>query len=118
LEDREAFEKGWKALSQVPHTDDATLTLVSQPVKDLAREELGLKPPGRPVVQIRYYRSFGNHGEDSREVAVGITLFVDGKIVDLNRVPIPAGWRIVDQRTLPVATDEPTARPPRPGSER
>ena len=100
LEDREAFEKGWAALLEVPHVDHPTLTLVSEPPKDVALESLGGRRAGRPVVQVRYYRSFGENGKKSREVAVGITLFVDGKIVDLNRVRIPAGYRIEDRRTL------------------
>lgn len=110
LENRKAFEQGWAALLEVPRADRATLTLVSKPPKDAAREALGGKHPGRPVVQVRYYRSFGEKGKKSREVAVGITLFVDGKIVDLNRVRIPAGYRIEDRRTLPAATDKPAVQ--------
>ena len=109
LEDREAFEKGWAALLEVPRADHPTLTLVSEPPKDVALESLGGRRAGRPVVQVRYYRSFGENGKKSREVAVGITLFVDGKIVDLNRVRIPAGYKIEDRRTLPGKTDASTA---------
>ena len=110
LEDRKAFEHGWAALLEVPRSDRATLTLVSKPPKDVAREALGGRCPGRPVVQVRYYRSFGEKGKKSREVAVGITLFVDGKIVDLNRVRIPAGYRIEDRRTLSGKAAGPTAQ--------
>ena len=110
LEDRGAFEHGWAALLEVPRSDRATLTLVSEPPEDVARKRLGGRCPGRPVVQVRYYRSFGEKGKKSREVAVGITLFVDGKIVDLNRVRIPAGYKIEDRRTLPSKTDASTAQ--------
>jgi hypothetical protein len=110
LEGREAFEKGWAALLEVPRADHPTLTLVSEPPEDVARKALGGRCPGRPVVQVRYYRSFGENGEKSQEVAVGITLFVDGKIVDLNRVRIPAGYRIEDRRTLSVKTAGRTAQ--------
>lgn len=110
LEDREAFEQGWAALLEVPHADHPTLTLVSAPPTDVAGKTLGGRQPGRPVVQVRYYRSFGEKGKKSREVAVGITLFVDGKIVDLNRVRIPAGYKIDDRRTLSGKTAGPTAQ--------
>jgi len=106
LEDREAFEKGWAALLDVPHADQPILALVSEPPEDVARTALGGRCPGRPVLQVLYYRSFGKNGEKSQEVVVGITLFVDGKIVDLNRVRIPAGYRIEDRRTLPTATNK------------
>jgi len=101
FEDREAFENGWPALLKVERTRDATLILVSDPVKEFSHEKLKHQPPGRPSVQITcHWRIEKNSVVRRGDVIHRIVLCVDGKIVDLNRIHIPTGFKIEYRRVF------------------
>jgi hypothetical protein len=105
--DNEAFENGWPALLTVERKADAALIFVSEPLHDEVHTQLTRKPRGTPTVQITAHWRPGEEGKPRhRQVIHRIRLFVDGKVVDLNRIRIPDGLRIEDRRNLPCDTEE------------
>jgi hypothetical protein len=85
---REEFESAWPHLLKVKGKG-APIILVRSPYTTLGRIDAGVfihTPPAGT--------------EDRKESldATYIELIVDGKIVDLNRIPLPADTSIIDQR--------------------
>ncbi|RIK77861.1 MAG: hypothetical protein DCC68_16435 [Planctomycetota bacterium] len=97
---REEFEAAWPHLLKVK-TDKAPIFLSRSPVTYLGPVESGVRvwmalasskpmPPG-PIAGVKNERErwiYTTH----------IELIVDGKIVDLNRIPLPKDTPIVDER--------------------
>jgi len=107
FKDHKAFENGWPALLTVERKADAALILVSEPLHDEVHKRMKRKPRGTPTVQITaHWRLDGDGKIRQGQVIHRIRLFVDGKVVDLNRIRIPDGLRIEDRRNLPVHKEE------------
>jgi len=106
FQQREVFENGWDSLLQVKRTEDAELTLISGPLWDPLPKLSKTKPPSPPALQLFTKSLPLKEGQStSEEVIWKMTLAVDGRIIDLNRIRIPSGLRIIDRRTLPDKAD-------------
>ena len=85
---REEFESAWPHLLKVK-SKGAPIILMRSPYTRLGRIDAGIfihTPLAGPVDPADLQR------------CIYIELIVDGKIVDLNRIPLPADARIIDQR--------------------
>jgi hypothetical protein len=106
FQQRDVFEKGWDALLQVKCAEDAELTLISGPLWNPLPKLSKTKTPSPPALQLFTKFLKPKEGQStSEEVIWKMTLAVDGRVIDLNRIRIPSGIKIVDRRTLPAKTD-------------
>jgi hypothetical protein len=96
---REEFEAAWPHLLKVK-TDKAPIFLSRGPVKYMGPVESGVrvwmalnvgKPVASPIAGVKNERERWMY-------TTHIELIVDGKIVDLNRIQLPADTPIVDER--------------------
>ena len=111
FEQREVFEKGWDALLQVKRAEDAELMLISGPLWNPLPKLSKTKTPSPPALQVfTKFLKLKEGQTTSEEVIWKMTLAVDGRVIDLNRIRIPSGIKIVDRRTLPTATDKPAVQ--------
>jgi hypothetical protein len=101
---RAAFESAWPHILKVK-SKEAQLILVRGPNFFLGdNRKAGVVVHCPPAAQDdktaeRGAPTTGGNGErGSRGMAYSIELVVDGKIVDLNRIPLPADTPIVDKR--------------------
>jgi hypothetical protein len=99
FETREEFEAAWPHLLKVK-TDKAPVFLSRSPVKYLGPEKSSVrvwmalnvsKPVASPIPGVKNERARWMY-------TTHIELIVDGKIVDLNRIELPADTPIVDER--------------------
>ena len=91
---REEFESAWPHLLKVK-SKGAPIILVRSPYTRLGRIDAGVfihTPPAQAEKQE------GPIDPAHLERSTYIELIVDGKIVDLNRIPLPADTPIIDQR--------------------
>jgi hypothetical protein len=112
--DRKQFESAWPYILEVK-SKGAPLILLRSPYTWLGRMDAGVlvhcppkgtKPEAVPP---------GEGGNIYRLLRTDyLELVVDGKIVDLNRIPLPADTPIIDKRFQ----EKRTARPTRPGASR
>ena len=99
---REEFEAAWPHLLKVK-SKGAPIILVRAPKTDFfAIKPAGVLitcPPARPIgTRGQRARSLAWHARSSWINTTYIELVVDGDIVDLNRIPLPADTPIVDER--------------------
>jgi len=107
FQQRDVFEKGWDALLQVKRAEDTELTLISGPLWNPLPKLSKTKTPSPPALQLFTRCLPLKEGQStSEEVIWKMTLAVDGRVIDLNRIRIPSGIKMVDRRTLPEKTDE------------
>lgn len=103
---RDVFEKGWDALLQVNRAEDTELMLISGPLWNPLPKLSKTKTPSPPALQLFTRSLKPKEGQStSEEVIWKMTLAVDGRVIDLNRIRIPSGIKIIDRRTLPDETD-------------
>ncbi len=111
---REEFESAWPYILKVK-SKGAPLILVRGPKTDfMAIEPAGVlihSPPAGTNKQANPEQPLaGNWGKHVRTRWMWTTyieLAVDGKIVDLNRIPLPADTPIIDERFKDVQSDSP-----------
>lgn len=92
---REEFESAWPHLLKVK-SKGAPIVLVRGPSFWLGQEKAGVcvhtPPEGQAPI------ADGKDANGNWEKTVYIELIVDGQIIDLNRIPLPADTPIIDQR--------------------
>lgn len=95
---REQFEAAWPHLLKVA-SEGAPLILLKSPYTRLGRIDAGVFIH-TPVRQIDKLKEFVDEvdEDDYRINSTYIELIVDGKIVDLNRIQLPADMPIIDKR--------------------
>lgn len=96
------FEAAWPHLLKVK-SEGAQLILVRAPYTRLGRIDAGVfihSPPLRSDGRAKTEEQAAKKSQTS-ESTTYIELIVDGKIVDLNRIQLPADTPIVDQRFDP-----------------
>ena len=92
---REEFEDAWPHLLKVK-SKGARVILVRSPYTILGRIDAGVFIHCPPAGSERRKAPTGS--ASTEEDATFIELIVDGKIVDLNRIPLPADTPITDER--------------------
>jgi len=99
------FEKGWDALLRVKRAEGTELTLISGPLWNPLPKLSKTKTPSPPALQLFTKSVKPKEGQTTfEEVIWKMTLAVDGRVIDLNRIRIPSGIKIVDRRRLPDKT--------------
>lgn len=95
---REQFEAAWPHLLKVA-SQGAPLVLLKSPYTRLGKIDAGVfvHTPVRSIDKLKEFADKVN-ANDYRINSTYIELIVDGKIVDLNRIPLPPGTTIIDKR--------------------
>ena len=95
---REQFEAAWPHLLKVA-SEGAPLVLLKSPFTRLGRMDAGvfIHTPVREIDKLKEFTDKVDE-KDYRINSTYIELIVDGKIVDLNRIPLPADTPIIDKR--------------------